>query len=379
MRAATACHQSVVVDPVEKLRQVDIDNELMAFGDIGLRLRHRLVGRAPRPEAVAVLAERRVPQRLEPLQHRLLNHAVNHGWNAEVARPAGRLRDLHPTHRLRLVAPLAAVDLRSPASALSGRPAVGGRSSRPRPGAPCCAPPHATPLLCSPGHRSPPSDRLVAAGLSGSDIAVTTSTSRTVRARGFTPARYRQVQRELAWRSLCGHETSELLALSFNPFSGTVRAFSRRGGLLRPLLTSAPRSGGLAAPSVPKDTAQISWGKSRSLPRTPAGFTALALDGYGLRDFLPARPTNAASYPVAVRRVAISLHASFRRSLAVPPLRFTRASPPSGCTGDFHPQAAGHAQHTGSPCGPPPKAARSVLDGREHGGRLMASGTTAAA
>src|SRR5689334_14514244 len=54
-----------------------------------------------------------------------------------------------------------------------------------------------------------------------------------------------------------------------------------------------------------------------------------------------------ASYPVAVRRVAISFHASFRRSLAVPPLRFTRASPPSGCTGDFHPQTAGHARHTG--------------------------------
>src|SRR3954453_9072082 len=48
----------------------------MALGDIGLRLRHRLLGRAPRPEAVAVLAERRVPQRLKPLQHRLLDHAV---------------------------------------------------------------------------------------------------------------------------------------------------------------------------------------------------------------------------------------------------------------------------------------------------------------
>jgi hypothetical protein len=68
---------------------------------------------------------------------------------------------------------------------------------------------------------------------------------------------------------------------------------------------------------------------------------------YGLRDFLPARPTRAASYPVAVRQVAISFHASFRRSLAVPPLRFTRASPPSGCTGDFHRQTAGHAQHRG--------------------------------
>ena len=160
------------------------------------------------------------------------------------------------------------------------------------------------------------------------------------RARGFTPARYRQVQRELEWRSRCGHEMSKLLALSFNPSSGTVRAFGRRGGLLRPLLTSAPRSGGLAAPSVPPvsrlDTVQISRGKPRSLPRTPAGFTAMAFDGYGLCDFLPARPTKSASYPVAVRQVAISLHASFRRSLAVPPLRFTRASPPSGCTGDFH-------------------------------------------
>jgi hypothetical protein len=71
-----------------------------------LRLRHRLLSRAARPEAVAVLAERRVPQRLEPLQHRLLDHTVDLGWNAEVACPAGRFRDLHPTHRLRLVAPL---------------------------------------------------------------------------------------------------------------------------------------------------------------------------------------------------------------------------------------------------------------------------------
>src|SRR5205085_8578607 len=40
----------------------------------------------------------------------------------------------------------------------------------------------------------------------------------------------------------------------------------------------------------------------------------------------------------SVRRVATLLHASFRRSLAVPPLRFASASPPSGCTGDFHPR-----------------------------------------
>ena len=91
---------------------------------------------------------------------------------------------------------------------------------------------------------------------------------------------------------------------------------------------------------------QISRSKAGSLHRTPAGFTVLVLDGYGLRDWLPACPTSAASYPVSIRRVATLLHASFRRSLAVPPLRFASASPPSGCTGDLHPQAVGHVRHT---------------------------------
>src|ERR1700730_7611202 len=159
-----------------------------------------------------------------------------------------------------------------------------------------------------------------------------------VRVWGFTPAGHRQGQLELVWRSRCSHETSDLLALSFNPFSGTVRAFGQRTGLLCPLLTSAPRSGRLATSSVPKDTMQISRSKPDSLHRTPAGFTTLALDGYGVCDILLARPTSAASYPVSVRRVATLLHASFRQSLAVLPLRFASASPPSGCTGDFHPQ-----------------------------------------
>jgi hypothetical protein len=79
------------------------------------------------------------------------------------------------------------------------------------------------------------------------------------------------------------------------PLSGTVRAFSRCPGLLRPLLTSASRSDDLSITPVPRDTAQISWGKPRSFPRTPAGFTAAAFDGYGLRDWLPARPATPAS------------------------------------------------------------------------------------
>src|SRR5690349_23303324 len=337
-----AGHEFVVIDPVEKLRQIYIDNELIAVGDIGLRLRHRLLGRASRPEAVTVLAERRVPQRLKPLEHRLLDDAIDHGWNAESTLPAAPgLGDHHPTHRLRLVAPLEQLmfDLRparfeevrelpngDPVDA--GRPLVAHHRTQRR-----FYVLRVTDCL----HQIGRGCRAFGFGRRRGHFDLSHE-----RTRGFTPTRHRQVQCELEWRSRCGHEMSKLLALSFNPSSGTVRAFGRRRGLLHPLLTSAPRSGSLAAASVRpvsrQDTVQISRGKSRSLPRTPAGFTAMALDGYGLCDFLPARPTMAASYPVAVRRVAISFHASFRRSLAVPPLRFTRASPPSGCTGDFHPR-----------------------------------------
>jgi hypothetical protein len=70
------------------------------------------------------------------------------------------------------------------------------------------------------------------------------------------------------------------------------------------------------------------------------------LDGWGLRDPPLARPDGPASYPVFVHRVVALLHASFRRRLAEPPLRFASTSPPSGCAGDLHPQAVEHARHT---------------------------------
>jgi hypothetical protein len=77
-------HQPVVIDPVKKFGQVDIYNKPVTFDDVGLRLRHCLVSGAARPEAVAVLAECRVPLRLKSLQDRLLDHTIDHGWNAEV-------------------------------------------------------------------------------------------------------------------------------------------------------------------------------------------------------------------------------------------------------------------------------------------------------
>src|SRR5260370_19852029 len=104
------------------------------------------------------------------------------------------------------------------------------------------------------------------------------------------------------------------------------------------------RSSRLAA-----DPGQISRGKLNRLQCTPAGSTLRALDGYGLRDPWPARPTLAPR----IRFLFIGSHlcstlpsdpASRRQ-----PLRFTNPSPPSGWVEDFHLRAIEHARHTTNP------------------------------
>jgi hypothetical protein len=53
----------------------------------------------------------------------------------------------------------------------------------------------------------------------------------------------------------------------------------------------------------------------------PPEFTPSALDGYGLRDPTPARPAPFASNPLLVHWLVRLLHASFRPTLALGPLR----------------------------------------------------------
>ena len=78
--------------------------------------------------------------------------------------------------------------------------------------------------------------------------------------------------------------------------------------------------------------------KPRSLPRAPAGFTAMALDGYGLRDILPARPTCLISgccssgrdfaprfLQTVPRGSALALHSCFTS------IRLHRGLSPPGC------------------------------------------------
>src|SRR4030088_579256 len=102
-------------------------------------------------------------------------------------------------------------------------------------------------------------------------------------------------------------------------------------------------------PSPGGDTAQISRGKLNRLRCTTAGSTLRILDGSGLRDVSPARPTLAPH----IRFLFIGSHLSSplpsdpasRRQ----PLRFTNPSPPSGWVEDFHFRAIEHARHTTKP------------------------------
>src|ERR1700684_2960662 len=93
----------------------------------------------------------------------------------------------------------------------------------------------------------------------------------------------------------------------------------------------------LPLPSVRiPDKRQISRGKFDRLPHATAEFTTSAFDGYGLRDHMPARPAPYTLVPVLVHRLVRLLHASFRSSLRMTPLRFAMTSRPSGFQKDFH-------------------------------------------
>ncbi len=102
---------------------------------------------------------------------------------------------------------------------------------------------------------------------------------------------------------------------------------------------------------------QTSRGKFDRLPRTTAGFTLCAFDGYGLRGHWPARPTLTPHirflFPSASLRTGSgsrgSGNASFRPHLTMTPLRFANPSPPSGRVEDLHLQAVEHARHTKLP------------------------------
>src|ERR1700686_1074067 len=222
--------QPVMINPVEKFGQVNVNDKPVAVDDVGLRLHHRLVSGAARAEPVAMLGECWVPSRLEPLQDRLLDHAIDHGGNAEVARSAGRFRDSPPTHRLRLVAPLEQLffDL-WPARVEDARQLLDGNAvnaRRPLVAHHCTQRRFYVVWITDRLHQMCCACRVFGFGRRRDRFDLL-----RVPARGFTPARHRQGQLKLVWRSRCGHETPDLLALSFpsrGPFGPSAAPSSKR-------------------------------------------------------------------------------------------------------------------------------------------------------
>ena len=94
-----------MVDPVEELLQVHVHHDPPPRLHVRLRGQHRIVRTPPGPEAVAVLAEGGIKQRLQHLQQRLLDQPVRHRRDAQLALATVRLRDRHPPYRTRPVRP----------------------------------------------------------------------------------------------------------------------------------------------------------------------------------------------------------------------------------------------------------------------------------
>jgi hypothetical protein len=98
-----AGHEAVVIDSIEEFLEVEVNDDIVAFGDITLCLSYRLMGRAPRTESVTVLGKRRVPLLLQNLQHGLLDQSVDDTRHAEFSDPTVRLGYFDPLDRLWLV------------------------------------------------------------------------------------------------------------------------------------------------------------------------------------------------------------------------------------------------------------------------------------
>ena len=221
------------------------------------------MGRATGSEPVAVLRERRVPAALQDLQDRLLDQAIQHGGDAELAHPSVRLGDFDSPHRLRLVSPVEQLFPDGLASAHAGSPGSRRWSCHRRRDCPGWSGLVATPLRGSLVRTPPPSETSPVAGLSGPRFAAGDSVPSRA-ASGVSPrlsvmkasgscrywifGRMSPMSREAYWplhrsglRPLVPGRASPG---RFSPFGWSVPLEQTDGfDLLCPLLTSAPRSG----------------------------------------------------------------------------------------------------------------------------------------
>jgi len=100
-------HENIVLNPVEKLFEVEIDDKLAPLpGNVFPRLFQSHVRAPSGTEAVAGVGKSGVEDGIQYLQDHLLNQTVHGDWNAQLAFSSARLRNLHSTNGAGLVTPV---------------------------------------------------------------------------------------------------------------------------------------------------------------------------------------------------------------------------------------------------------------------------------
>ena len=94
------------MDAVEELREADVDHHPVPVADVLLRFGDRRVCPTLRPESVAARMKGRFEDRLQNLEHGLLNPPVNHVRDAQSAFPSAWLGNPNPADVTRLVRPI---------------------------------------------------------------------------------------------------------------------------------------------------------------------------------------------------------------------------------------------------------------------------------
>ena len=85
-----ACHQAVVIGPVEEFFEIEVNYDVVARGNVLLRVGYSLMGGASRSAAVTVPGKRRVPALLKNLQQGLrISLSTTHGTPSFLTPPSG--------------------------------------------------------------------------------------------------------------------------------------------------------------------------------------------------------------------------------------------------------------------------------------------------
>ncbi len=326
--------QTVVADLIKELFQIHVNNAQSSRLYARLCSKHRIVRTPSGPKALAVLAECRVKDRLQHLQQCLLDQAVRHRRDAKLALAPIGPRDRHPSYRTRPIRP--------PQNLLADHgPLVhqcaGGLIN--------VQPVHACHTLI----RSHPLERLLQVlsrqrcreprrpGAPG-DMSRAARFVAHGYLRGFTARSPRAPLLPGLLTQSVLHRHSLEHSLSFGP--STAASASPAQSLATTTYADSSLADPLRCPFW--HGARSPGVRTHSFAAQPPDLRRLALITRALRLFCPLALLGCAFYPVLVRRLAASLHASFPQAVALLQLRFASFAV-IDLRRDLHPQGCAHA------------------------------------